>query len=243
MFASENAAAGGDMRSQLARIEEANAKVLDAVAKRMHTVIQEDGLIYAAGTGHSVAMVLETFYRAGGLACIYPVYHPALLPLEGGAVSTALERVQGLAKLLLAKADPSERDMAFVFSNSGVNPVPVELAQELREAGATVVAVVSLDHLRQAPARADSKLDQVADLVLDTLVPYGDAFFRVDGMTTAPLSSLCGVYLWNLLLVRLAALASRKGTELPLWVSANVEGGAAQNEALLLKYQARVPHL
>ena len=67
---------GEDMRSHLARVEETNAEVLDRVAARMLEVITGDGLIYVGGTGHSMSLMLESFYRAGGLACVQPMYSP-----------------------------------------------------------------------------------------------------------------------------------------------------------------------
>lgn len=231
------------MRDHLHDVEKTNADALDTIAERMLQVVRDEGLIFTAGTGHSLALVMETFYRAGGLACVYPLYHPALLPLNGGLASTLMERTEGLARLMLAQAKPSKKDIAFVFSNSGVNFVPVELAQGLKDAGATVVGVVSLTHLRQAPLRAGVKLDQVADLLLDTLAPYGDASLPIDGGSTAPLSSLCSAFLWNLLLGRLANLAQEAGVELPLWRSANVKGGSEKNEALIESYRTRIPFL
>jgi uncharacterized phosphosugar-binding protein len=106
-----------------------------------------------------------------------------------------------------------------------------------------VVAVSSLEHLRQAPARAGVKLDQVADHVLDTLVPAGDATYRRGGAVTAPLSSLASVFVWNLLLARLADRADAAGVELPLWRSVNLPGGEAHNAALVERYRRRVPML
>lgn len=235
--------AGEWMRTHLASVEEANQTTLEAVADRLLQVIASDGLVYTAGTGHSLALVLETFYRAGGLACVYPIYHAALSPFEGGLTSTLLERTPGLAARLLEAAKPSAQDIAFIFSNSGVNPVPVELAQGFRSAGTPVVAVVSLPHLREAPRRADRKLDEVADFILDTRVPYGDAAYPAGDRSTAPLSSLTSIYLWNLLLARLAEKAAGAGASLPLWVSANVEGGEARNRELLARYRPRIPRL
>jgi uncharacterized phosphosugar-binding protein len=234
---------GAEMRAHLERVERHNAAVLDQVAGRALEVIGGGGVLLAAGTGHSMAMVLETFYRAGGLACVKPVFHPALLPLAGGFASSLLERVTGLAALLAARADPRPGELAFVFSSSGVNPVPVELAQCLRERGVGVVAVTSLPHLRQAPARAGVKLDELADWVVDTMVPPGDAAYQGAGGTTAPLSSLASVYLWNLLLARLADRAPAAGVELPLWRSSNSAGGDGHNADLAGRYRARVPEL
>lgn len=228
---------------RLAEVEDRNAPLLDQVAGWMLATIASDGLILTGGTGHSTALVLETFYRAGGLACVRPLVHPALSPFEGGLASTQLERVTGLGTLLVEAAAPSSRDLGFVFSNSGVNPVPVEMAEALRAAGCKVVAVSSVQHMGQAPRRAGHKLADLADVVLDTTAPYGDALWPTRDGSTAPFSSLASVFLWDLLLVRLAELAARREIRLPLWASANVEGGDARNRELMQRYRPRIPQL
>lgn len=243
-MSAEDAAVFGDtMRRHLAAVENANADALDAVAGRMLEVIRDEGRLHVAGTGHSSALVLEAFYRAGGLACVNPVTHPGLVPLSGAIASTVLERSADLAEVLLAQAAPRDGELAFVFSSSGANPLPVALARGFREAGVDVVAVSSLQHLRAAPARAGVKLDALADWIVDTDVPVGDAAFEAGGARTAALSSLSSVFLWNLLLARLAAGAERSGITLPLWTSANVEGGDERNAHLLAEYRPRIPLL
>lgn len=234
---------GRRMRDHLEQVEKANAFVLNEVADLLLDVVRRDGLIYTAGTGHSIALVLETFYRAGGLACVHPLHHPGLLPLTGGVASTLIERTSGLAALLVAEASPSDRDAGVVFSNSGVNPVPVELAEELKRAGTTVVAFVSVAHMEQAPARAGRKLGDVADHVIDTLTPPGDAAFTAGRARTAALSSLSAVFAWNLLLARLAERAVEEDVDLPVWTSANVAGGDEANRALVSRYRRRIPGL
>jgi uncharacterized phosphosugar-binding protein len=234
---------GGQMRDHLAQAEARNAEVIDTVADRMLEVVRQDGRIHVAGTGHSTAMILEAFYRAGGLACINPIVHAGLIPLLGGQASTVVERSGDLAPALLAQATPEPGDLAFVFSNSGVNPLPVGLARGLRQAGVPVVAVCSLPHLRAVPPRADTKLDAVADHVLDTGVPHGDVAFTTDGMHTAALSSLTSVYLWNLLLAELATAAASAGVRLPLWTSANTEGGDERNAELAARFRSRIAAL
>lgn len=235
---------GTAMRDHLERVEDANAGPLGVVAAKILEVIEGDGLLYVGGTGHSIGLVLETFYRAGGLACVQPLYHSSLLPLHGARESSLCEHAPGLARLVVENLAPGPSDLGFIFSNSGVNAVPVELAQELSRLGAPVVAVVSLTHLRAAPRQAGGKIDEVADYILDTLVPYGDATYPTgDGATTAGLSSLTGVYLWNLLLARVADRATERGLRLPLWTSSNVAGGAEQNAVLFSRYCTRVPTL
>jgi uncharacterized phosphosugar-binding protein len=231
---------GAVMREHLRVTEEANAAALDDVATRMMDAIERGARIHAAGTGHSSGLVLEAFYRAGGLACVNPITHPGLVPLSGGTASTVLERAEGLAEALVAQAAPSPDEVAFVFSSSGANPVPVALAQGLKAAGVWVVAMSSIPHLRAAPARAGVKLDTIADALIDTRVPVGDAAFTLEGMHTAPLSSLTSVYLWNLLLVRVTRLAGQRAVTLPLWTSANVTGGDERNAELLRRYRPSI---
>jgi uncharacterized phosphosugar-binding protein len=235
---------GSAMRAHLLRVEVANAAVLDQVADAMLEVVRKEGLFYVAGTGHSIGTVLETFYRAGGLACVQPLYHPSLLPLHGGQESTLCEHLPGLARLMVSHYRPGPDDLGFIVSNSGINAVPVELAEELVKHGTPVVAFVSLVHLGRAEARVGRKIDHVADYILDTLVPYGDAAYPVgDGVTAAGMSSLTNVYLWNLLLTRLIDRAQRNGVALPIWTSSNVAGGEERNAALFARFGPRVPTL
>ncbi len=234
---------GAAMRDHLHEAEQRNAAALDTVAERFVAAVGDGLRVHVTGTGHSSALVLEAFYRAGGLACINPITHPGVMPLSGAIASTVIERNADLAQVLLAQAAPRTGEVAVVFSSSGANPLPVELARGLGQAGVWLVAVSSLPHLRAAPARAEVKLDELADVLLDTGVPAGDAAFAVDGARTAPLSSLTSIYLWNLLLARVAEQARAGGVDLPIWTSANVPGGDERNAHLLAQYRLRIPLL
>jgi uncharacterized phosphosugar-binding protein len=234
---------GARMVDHLRAAEERNDEVVDRVVERVLATVGAGLRVHVTGTGHSSSLVLEAFYRAGGLACVNPITHPGLVPLHGAIASTVLERTAELAEGLLAQARPRDGEVAVIFSSSGANPLPVELARGLRAGGVWIVAVSSLPHLRAAPDRAGTKLDELAHVVLDTGVPAGDAAFEVGGMRTAPLSSLTSVFLWNLVLARLVERAYREGVELPLWSSANVEGGDRRNAALLAQYRPVIPLL
>jgi uncharacterized phosphosugar-binding protein len=227
------------MREHLDRVERHNAGALEQACELVLGAVTGGGLVYAGGSGHSLAMVLEGFFRAGGLACVHPLYTPEISPLHVGAwPATETERRSGVAAPVMAAADPRPGDVLVLFSNSGANPYPVELATAARSYGLPVVAFVSGPSMAAAPARAGVKLGEVADLVIDTLVPPGDVSYPAGAPRTAALSSLACVYLWNLLLTRMADRA-----ELPLWVSANVPGGDERNAELLDRYSVRVPVL
>lgn len=227
----------------LARVELVNERELDRAVDLLHATIRADGLIVTAGAGHSLAAVAETFYRAGGLACVRPLYHPALFPLHGAATSTIAERRVGLAAEVLADAPIAPPDLLVIFSTSGVNPYPVELVHAARSAGCTVIAVTSPTATAAAPRRTQSSVGDEATLVLDTLVPPGDAAYPPGHPVTAPLSGMTAAFVWNALLVRLVHRARADGDELPLWRSANTVGGDAANADLLARYRPRITAL
>ncbi|PFG56714.1 putative phosphosugar-binding protein [Amycolatopsis sulphurea] len=233
-------------KSTAAKLEaaaEANAAQLSAAAELLLEVIRADALVFTAGAGHSLAAVAETFYRAGGLACVYPVYHPELLPLHGAQQSTKTERRGGLAEEVLAERAPGPDDVLVVFSTSGVNPYPVELAAGARRRGAAVIAVTSRACVAAAPRRAPSTLVDEASVVLDSLVIPGDASHPADAPRTAPLSTVVNAFLWNRILAEVLDRGTAEGLDVPLWRSSNVEGGDEANAALLAKYIPRVPAL
>lgn len=228
------------VRDHLSRVEEHNAAAVSEAAELLLDTVLADGTVFTAGAGHSLAAVAETFYRAGGLACVYPVYHPDLLPLHGAASSTATERRSGLAAEVLAEVGIGERDVLVVFSTSGINPYPVELATS---GGYPVVAFTSVAASARGPRRAGRTLAECATVVLDNLVRPGDASYPAEAPTTAPMSSIVNAFLWNLLLIRLTERAAARGVELPLWRSSNVPGGDEANAALLRRYRSRIPQL
>jgi uncharacterized phosphosugar-binding protein len=234
---------GTFLRDELANVERHNADALDKVADVVLAGIKADGTVVTAGAGHSLAAVAETFYRAGGLACVRPLYHPSLLPMHGALSSTTAERRSGLAAEVLSGVELGEHDVLMIFSTSGVNPYPVELARAAKAAGTPVVAFTSIATSSVAPKRAGTTLAEEATFVLDNRVIPGDSAYPAQAPVSAPSSSLANAFLWNLLLVRLIDRATADSFDLPLWRSANVEGGDAANKALLAKYTPRVPEL
>lgn len=230
------------VQAHLRRVADYNADAVRQAADLVLDVIANDGMVLTAGAGHSLAAVAETFYRAGGLACVRPLYHPGLLPLHGAQSSTRAERRTGLAAEVL-DGKLGEHDLLVVFSTSGVNHYPVELCQLARAAGRPVIAVTSGPSSSIAPRRAGSTIAEESTVVLDTLVPSGDSTYPGDAPVTAPVSTIANAYLWNELLVAVIDKAGAAGTAVPLWRSSNVAGGDDANADLLAHYTPRIPEL
>lgn len=219
---------------------------ISLAAQMVKTVLSQDGLIYVFGCGHSHILSEETFYRAGGLACVAPIFYPPLMLHEGAAESSRLEKQPGLAAEVLKNCRLTEKDMLFCLSTSGINAVPVELAETAQSQGIPTVAICSSAYFDQ-PARSVSgkHLYEAADLWIDNKAPHGDACLLPQGaaIKTTPLSTITGAFILNSILVEGTQLALAEGVDVPIYLSGNIPGGAERNKALIDRFQPRIPYL
>ncbi|MEW2359092.1 SIS domain-containing protein [Spirillospora sp. NPDC029432] len=233
----------GRVRALLDELDARSGTAIEEAAGLLLPAIEAGGILLVAGAGHSLAMVCETFYRAGGLAPVRPLWDPSVLPLDDAMRSTRAERREGLGRSLVENAAPAPPDVAVVFSTSGRNPYPVEIAEECAARGVPVIAVTSPQASRGAAARSGSTLADHASIVLDTAVPPGDVLHPADAPRTAAVSTVLAAYTWSRVLAALDDLAAARGVTLPCWTSANVPGGDEANRALLARYGDRIPEL
>jgi len=160
------------IRDVLQQIEDSQIDNIKLGAERIASSLVKGGIAHVYGSGHSVQVVMEFVGRAGGLVPINPIPDPS----EGVA-----ERVQGYGSALLnryeEKCDLKPEEVVIVISASGRNPAPIEVAIEARKRGLFTIAITSMEFSRQVTSRHSSgkKLFEVADLVLDSCVPAGDA--------------------------------------------------------------------
>ena len=229
-----------------ARVVEGQRARLLEVAKRMTETTRRDRRIFLFGSGHSHLLAEEGFYRAGGLANVVPILTEHLMLHHLPSLGSRLERIHGLADIILERYAPQPEEMLFVVSNSGVNQLPVEMALRGRERGLFVVSISSLDYARQAPlSELGTRLDQSVNLALDNGGVPGDACLLLEGFPwrVAPSSTVICALLWNGLVAETARLLLESGTEPPIFVSLNVTGAAQHNQALLEKWRPRNIHL
>ena len=208
---------------------------------------EPDRMIHVFGCGHSHLMAEEAFWRAGGLVPVHPVLDPNLT-LLGGSRTSPLERLEGYARVLLTGEELRPGEVMVVFSNSGINALPIEVALAAKEAGLRVVAVTSLAHSKGVASCHSSgqKLFELADVTIDTHVPTGDAAVDLselagdaEGHRVAPLSTTIGALVWNALVAEVAYLRAVAGAEPAFFISQNIPGGDEANEALVSRYRPR----
>ncbi len=232
---------------QIEAIEASQAEALERAAQAIFASLRAGGVLHVSGSGHSHALAEEAFHRAGGLAPVNAIHEVFLTPLTRPDLSGQLERLPGLAALILDGHDLRAGEVLVVISNSGINAVPVEMALEGKRRGLTVIALTSLKHSQAVPARHPSgkRLFEAADIVLDTCGEPGDAVVAYPGFAgkVAPTSLLAGSYIINSLVCRVVELFLSNGLTPPVYLSANVPGGDEHNRALAARYRGRIRSL
>ena len=102
-----------------------------------------------------------------------------------------------------------------MISSSGCNLVPIEMAEQFKCQGVKVVALISAQHSQASNSRRPDgkKLQDFADLVLDTGAPVGDAMVTVENLETpvAPGSTVGGCMVVNAIKAEVAARLTRAG--------------------------------
>jgi uncharacterized phosphosugar-binding protein len=228
------------------RMIESQHEVLRQVAEAMTSTVERNGRIFTFGTGHSHSVAMEGQHRAGGLAAVVNIAYNGLLLHEGLTLATLLERTPGLAEPLLNRYQPQAGDMLFVFSNSGVNAAPVEMALVARKRGLIVVAVCSMAYARVAPlSPIGRRLFEVADFILDNGGEPGDALLPLNesGWRVGPSSTIVGALLWHCLVTEVVFRLQARSASLPILISSNMPGAEEHNAALLRQWGSRNPHL
>jgi uncharacterized phosphosugar-binding protein len=234
------------VRERLDAVATGQLEAIDQAAAAIVEAVEAGGMVYLFGTGHSHMLAEEGHHRAGGLAAVCPILYSSLMLHEGSTLSGKMERLSGLGPAVLASYRPTAKDVLVVFSNSGVNAVPVEIALAAKEIGMKVIAVVALDYASQlAPGPSGKKLTEIADIVLDNCGVPGDALVDLlgSGLRVGPFSTIAGAFIWNAVLTEVAWRMSAQGLTPPVYISGNMPGAAEHNAALAEQYRARNRHL
>ncbi|MCA9836643.1 MAG: SIS domain-containing protein [Trueperaceae bacterium] len=220
---------------QLAEILNSQLSVMTEVAELWTKAIQANHLLYSFGSGHSRYIAGELYFRAGGLAPVMTIHDPSM----GSA-----ERLEGFAETFIENYPVERGDLLLVISNSGINPLPIEIAMWAKTQGAKVIALTNLAQSQEAKSRHSSgkKLYECADYVLDNCGSDGDAGIDIPGYSfkVGPSSTLTGVAILNAIVTQTAFNLAQAGQTPPVLVSANVPAGDAHNQTMIDTYWPRL---
>ena len=230
---------------QLGQIRATQGPAIERAAEMFAESLMEGRRIYLFGSGHSHMLAEELFYRAGGIARIHPILHPPLMLHESAHASTRAERNLAVADELLASYPIDGRDLLLIASNSGINPVAIEVASRARAAGARAIALVNRRHCAAFESRHPSgmKLPECCDLTVDNCGVVGDACVPLDEQRMiGAASTVTGASILQMIACRSVQLAIERGWEAELFSSSNVESDES-NDALVKRIRDDVRHL
>jgi len=178
-------------------------------------------MVHVFASGHSRIMVEEMWPRYGSFPGFNPIvelsltFHNLVVGANGQRQAMFLENVSGLADRILRNFDLSEKDSALVISSSGCNVVPTEMAELFHARKIPVVAIISRRHSEATRSNhpRGKKLQDFAEIVLDTGAPPGDAMVKIDGLETpvSPGSTVGGAMLINAIKAETALRLTQAG--------------------------------
>jgi uncharacterized phosphosugar-binding protein len=192
-------------------------------------------MVHLFGSGHSRILVEEMWPRYGSFPGFNPIvelslsFHNLVVGPNGQRQAMFLENVSGLADRILRNFDLRGEDSALVASSSGCNIVPIEMAEGFKKRGIKVVVIISRKHSEASRSQHPSgkKLQDCADLVLDTGAPAGDAMVKVEGLATpvSPGSTVGGCLLVNAIKAEVAQRLTAAGAPPKVLTASALIGG------------------
>ncbi len=231
----------------MSRIMAEQMENIEKAARAVADTLENGGRVHAFGTGHSHMLAEEIFYRAGGLVNVNPILESGLMLHESASKSTALERLEGYGEIIFDFNNINEKDILFLFSNSGRNGVAIDLALIAKERGVKTVVITNMLHTMQGKSRHSSgkKLYEAGEIVIDNCGCIGDASMTIEeiGRNVAPTSTAAGAAILNAIEARAVELMVEDGYMPEVFSSSNVDGGDEINEAYIKKYSGEIKAL
>ncbi|MCW3790245.1 SIS domain-containing protein [Paenibacillus sp. LS1] len=218
--------------TQIEHIEQASQLFAQSIAS--------DGLVHMYGSGHSRMAVEEVFPRYGSFPGFHPIvelsmtFHNQVVGANGQRQAMFIENIEGLANRIMRNFVFKPEDSFLLFSTSGTGNVVIDMALEAQERGLPVVAITGVENsIQSAPKHSTGKkLLDIADIIIDTCVPPGDAAVQIDTLKypVGPTSTIANTYIVNLIKVRTAELLTQAGQPPLVLTSAHFIGKEASEQ-------------
>ncbi|TMG69802.1 MAG: sugar isomerase domain-containing protein [Chloroflexi bacterium] len=226
----------------LEKIRDSQSTAIERASEICAEAIGAGGFVHLFGTGHSRIPVEEMFPRYGSYPGFHPIvelsmtFHTQVVGANGQRQAMFIERVPGLADVILSNFHFEPKDAVMVFSASGLGAVVVEFARGARQRGLPVIAVTSIAQSKAGELEEEvgSRLMDEADIVIDLCTPAGDALCRLEGLAETPIgpgSTLAAIAVADAIKVRTAELLLAGG-KLPPVITSVAEVGRKRSDEL-----------
>lgn len=222
-------------------------------AEIMADSIEAERWVHTFGCGHATLPVEEMYPRIGGFVGFHPMVE---LPLTFFTHITGemgihqflfIERMEGFGREIMKSYDFDPRDTMWIFSHSGINNVNIDIALEAGKMGMKVVVLGSAEAFKDKTTRHSSgkKLFDLADIVVDTCVPAGDAVvpLRNHQDNIAPVSTMAFITAVWMIITTIAEILVERGVRIYIHPSHNLPGDTTARERLndaLREYKRRI---
>lgn len=235
------------------KIETTQMGAMTAAAEIFAQSIASGGLVHLFGTGHSRIAVEEMFPRHGSFPGFHPIvelsmtFHTQVVGANGQRQAMFIEKLEGFGEVILRNFVFGPHDSFFVFSNSGVNGVVIDVALGAKQRGLPLIGITSVEHCLASPPKHSSgkRLTDICDVIIDNCSPPGDALVRIDGLDypVGPASTVGYGVIVNTIKCLVAAELTRRGQP-PLVLTSSVLIGSEASAELFERtyddYRARV---
>ncbi len=232
------------IREIIDRIEHTQAEQIDAAAEVVATALTSGHGFFISSIGHGNDG--DLLGRAGGLMALksfgfsFNVNSPVGESLRDRPRPGSFDAEYETVRLAVKASQLRAGDCLIVGSVSGRNAGPISLALAAQEIGVTVIALTSLEYTHQVKSLhpTGKRLCEVADIVIDNCVPFGDACLEVEGLPVKafPLSGIAATTICWMLCALVVEKLLQRGLQPHIYMSANREGGPQFNQEQEAEY-------
>lgn len=228
---------------RMRQVQDTQIDAINAAADICAEAIMDDKLVFTFGTGHGSFAAMEMYPRTGTVTGFRPIVESSMISFhrvlgDGGARQYRfIHSQQGYGDAILAGHDIVPGDAMMIFSHSGLNAVTLDIAVGAKERGLKLIGVTSIPHSSATPSRHSSgkRLFELADVVIDTGVPLGDASLEIENMQgkTGATSTSIAIAIGHAINSATAALIVAAGKEPFIMQSPNTtdkEAATRQND-------------
>ncbi len=235
-------------------IEATQADSIQRAADLMAKSIEAERWVHTFGCGHATIPVEEMYPRIGGFVGFHPMIE---LPLTFFTRITGemgihqflfLERAEGYGDAIAKSYTLDPRYTMWIFSHTGINNVNIDVALRAKEQGLKLVVTGSADEVGASRHPSGKTLFELADVVIDTKVPGGDAAVPLENHfdKVGPVSTMAFVTVVWMTITTVAEILASRGVKLFIHPSHNIPGDTTARERLdaaLAEYKRRVAGL
>ncbi|HTF20675.1 MAG TPA: sugar isomerase domain-containing protein [Chryseolinea sp.] len=242
-----------NVRDVMTRIEETQSESIKTAATIMADTIEAGRWVHTFGCGHATIPIEEMYPRIGGFVGFHPMVE---LPLTFFTRITGemgvhqflfLERAEGYGVEIMKGYTFDSRDTMWLFSHSGINNVNIDVALEAKKKGMKVIAYGSAAEAEGKTTRHSTgkTIFQVADHVVDTCAPLGDASVPLKNHVdkVGPVSTMAFITCVWMTVTTVAEILADRGVKLYIHPSHNAPGDTTSRQRLddaLSEYKRRI---